>query len=321
MKKKRNANGREARRSSPARAAAASSARGRASPVAWLALALGFVGSGLGVACVARGGGAPAAVGGPQAADAPGAAGEEAHGEAAALRREVAALRERLDAQQRRIEALSEAFGQSFLVPGAYYQVTKVIDGDTFEVGKWRVRLLGVDTPESVHPSKPVEWYGVEASEHLKKLLTGKRVRLEPELGQALDTGAYDRTLAYVYLEDGTDVNLEVVRGGYGRSYHKYPCKRRAEFDAAEAEARAARRGLWNDAARLAWEDTHIIPVVPRSEARVIVAKSGIVHSVDCGAGPNEENGTYFRSLEQAAKFGFTKLHSCARKLQEAAGK
>ena len=103
--------------------------------------------------------------------------------------------------------------------------------GDTFELGKFKVRLLGVNTPESVHPSQPVAWYGVEASKHLKKLLLGKKVRLEPEEGERLGTGAYNRVLAYPYLEDGTDVARKVVIEGYGRSYHKYPCKRRAEFD------------------------------------------------------------------------------------------
>jgi endonuclease YncB( thermonuclease family) len=200
------------------------------------------------------------------------------------------------------------------LVRGRFYLVTKVVDGDTFELGKHKVRLLGVNTPESVHPAKPVDWFGVESSNHMKKLLKGKKVRLEPEKGKILGKGAYGRMLAYAFLEDGTDVNRNVVRGGYGQSYHKYPCKRRAEFDELQAKAESEGIGLWDDKGRLAWEDTHIIPDVPQAEAQVIVSKSGMVHDVQCGAGPDVKNGTFFRDVKQAAKFRFTKLHSSCLK-------
>ena len=76
-------------------------------------------------------------------------------------------------------------------------------------------------------------------------------------------------------------------------------------------KAKASKTGLWNDEARLIWEDANIIPDVPAAEAKVIVAKSGIVHAVQCGAGPSVKNGTFFRDTVQAAKFKFTRLHSC----------
>jgi micrococcal nuclease len=87
--------------------------------------------------------------------------------------------------------------------------VTDVVDGDTIRVGRgWKrtiVRLIGVDTPETVHPEKPVEYFGPEASEFTKKSLWGKWVHLEFELSDQIDV--HGRLLAYVFLEDGTLFN------------------------------------------------------------------------------------------------------------------
>jgi endonuclease YncB( thermonuclease family) len=279
-------------------------------------LALG-AGLGLGYAVGSRVGGDQPDAAAVSGGEGGGGAGDEAS-DPGDLGAKLAKLEARLADNDDQLAELTEAFGQHFLVTDAFYTVTKVVDGDTFELGKWKIRLLGVNTPESVHPSQPVEWYGVESSKHLKKLIEGKRIRLEPEAGERLGTGAYNRVLAYVFLEDGTDVNAAVVKGGYGQSYHKYPCKRRAEFDALQAEAQAAKIGLWNDEARLVWEDANIIPEVPAEEATVIVSKaSGTVHDVHCKAGPSPERGIYLRTLKQAAKFKFTKLHSCAKRMAE----
>jgi micrococcal nuclease len=123
------------------------------------------------------------------------------------------------------------------------YGVLRVIDGDTIEletVGK--VRLIGVDTPETVHPSKPVEHFGKEASDFLRHLLEGGEVWLEYDW-QRKDK--YGRTLAYVYLPDSTFVNEAIIRFGYGHGYTNYPFKYLEEFRALEREAREAGRGLW----------------------------------------------------------------------------
>lgn len=120
---------------------------------------------------------------------------------------------------------------------------TRVVDGDTIVVsGVGKVRLIGVDTPETKHPAKPVERFGREASRFTAKLVEGKRVRLEYDW-QRVDR--YGRTLAYVYLADGTFVNAEIVKQGYGYAYTKYPFKYLEEFRALEREAREAERGLW----------------------------------------------------------------------------
>ena len=107
------------------------------------------------------------------------------------------------------------------------YRVIKVVDGDTIKIdykGKTEsVRLIGVDTPETVHPNKPVEFFGKEASAFTKNLLRGEQVYLR--FGNE-ERGKYSRLLAYVFrAPDGLFVNLEIVRQGYGHAYVKYPFK------------------------------------------------------------------------------------------------
>ncbi len=122
--------------------------------------------------------------------------------------------------------------------------VVRVVDGDTLLLdGDERVRLIGVDTPETVHPRKPVEYFGKEASAFTRQMAEGQEVWLEYEPGDTKDR--YGRTLAYVYLSDGTLLNLEIIRQGYGHAYVKYPFSRMDEFREAEREARSAGRGLW----------------------------------------------------------------------------
>jgi endonuclease YncB( thermonuclease family) len=130
------------------------------------------------------------------------------------------------------------------------YRVARVVDGDTIIVvmdGKQRtVRLIGVDTPETVHPQKPVERFGKEASDFLKGLLKGQSVRLAFDpTGDRQDR--YGRLLAYAYLPDGTLVNREIIVRGYGFAYTKYPFRHLSEFRVVEAEARTSKVGMWAD--------------------------------------------------------------------------
>jgi micrococcal nuclease len=122
--------------------------------------------------------------------------------------------------------------------------VKRVVDGDTFETTTGeKVRLIGVDTPETVKPNHPVEPYGKEASQFTKQLLEGKTLTLR------FDVEPYDkyhRLLAYAYLPDGTFVNDKLVRDGYARVMTIPPNVAFAEqFLAAEREAREHHRGLW----------------------------------------------------------------------------
>lgn len=125
--------------------------------------------------------------------------------------------------------------------------VERVIDGDTLVLeGGERVRLIGVDTPETVHPQKPVERFGKEASEFTRGMVEGERVRLEYEQGMPTED-RYGRTLGYVYLEDGTLLNLEIIERGYGHAYTRFPFSKMEGFRAAERHAREVERGLWAD--------------------------------------------------------------------------
>lgn len=124
-----------------------------------------------------------------------------------------------------------------------YYLVKRVIDGDTILLSSGdKVRLIGVDTPETVHPKKPVEFYGKEASAFTRRMCEGKPVRLEYDW-QIQDR--YGRTLAYVYLKDGTFLNAEIVRQGYGHAYTRFPFRYLDDFRSYERRAREKELGLW----------------------------------------------------------------------------
>jgi micrococcal nuclease len=123
------------------------------------------------------------------------------------------------------------------------------VDGDTVVVriggATESVRLIGIDTPESVSEDVPVECFGPEAKARLAELLPeGTPVRLERDI-EARDR--YDRLLAYVHrVDDGTFVNLLLVEEGYAESYPYEPnTAHQGELDAAQQRARAADRGLW----------------------------------------------------------------------------
>ena len=119
-------------------------------------------------------------------------------------------------------------------------KVTQVIDGDTIIVaGNYRVRYIGIDTPE-VYPE--VEEYGIEAWEANRRLVEGKEVRLERD---ATETDKYDRLLRYVYVGD-VFVNAELVRQGLAEAKSYPPDTKYQDYlEKLEAEARLAGRGMW----------------------------------------------------------------------------
>jgi len=129
--------------------------------------------------------------------------------------------------------------------PGANVLVQRVVDGDTLLLADHtRVRLLGVDTPETKRPDTPVEPFGPEASEFTRRHVEGRYVRLE------FDKERYDkygRVLAYVYLDDWF-LNQALLRAGLGRAItnHPYSESMKRLFRAAEDEARRAHRGIWS---------------------------------------------------------------------------
>lgn len=134
------------------------------------------------------------------------------------------------------------------VAPG-YYKVLKVFDGDTIAVdmnGKEeKVRMIGIDTPETHDPRKAVECFGHAASDFTTSLIGISNVRLEADpTNQNRDR--YDRLLRYVYLPDGRLVNLEIIASGYGFAYTSFPFTKIQLFREAEKQAREMNRGLWS---------------------------------------------------------------------------
>ena len=126
-------------------------------------------------------------------------------------------------------------------------QVDRVIDGDTISVRladgrRATVRLTGVDTPETRHPTQGVEPGGPAASAYTTRRLTGATVRLDRDPAGD-DHDAYGHILRYVVLATGENVNATLVREGYGTAIRAFPYSRQREFIALEAQAR---RGLWS---------------------------------------------------------------------------
>jgi micrococcal nuclease len=137
---------------------------------------------------------------------------------------------------------------QALVDDGTTATVTKIVDGDTIDVrydgDEHRVRLLNIDTPESVDPDEPVECLAPEASEFLAaKLPVGTTVRLERD---EQEEDSYGRELAAVFLGDVL-VNAEIARAGYGVPMSVAPnTKFLPQVEAAHAEAEAAQRGLYS---------------------------------------------------------------------------
>jgi micrococcal nuclease len=127
-------------------------------------------------------------------------------------------------------------------------KVERVVDGDTFIAAiagrNERIRLIGVDTPETVDPDRPVQPYGKEASNFAKHMLNGRTVRL---VGDVEARDRYGRLLAYVWLPDGTFWNALLAAEGYAQLITIPPDVTYAGlFRRLVDEARSANRGLWS---------------------------------------------------------------------------
>lgn len=133
-------------------------------------------------------------------------------------------------------------------IEGEQAVVSKVVDGDTIQLQSGQtVRFVGIDTPETVDPRRPVGCFGKEASNEVKDLLTGKTVVLEKDVS---NTDKYNRLLRYIYLPlDNSQtlfVNDYLVREGFARVYTYPPdVKFNQQFIEAERQARELKKGLW----------------------------------------------------------------------------
>lgn len=135
-------------------------------------------------------------------------------------------------------------------VPPGTYRVLNVEDGDTITVDmngtNERVRLIGIDTPETQDPRKPVQCFGRAASAYSKQLIGEGPVRLESD-PLSSNRDRYDRLLRYVFLPDGRLAQAEILRQGYGFAYTSFPFMKSDEFLALQREARLQNSGLWNE--------------------------------------------------------------------------
>jgi micrococcal nuclease len=124
--------------------------------------------------------------------------------------------------------------------------VERVVDGDTLKLaGGARVRLIGIDTPETKKPGTPVQCHGAAASAFTRRLVQGRQVRLTFDVERR---DRYGRLLAYVTrASDGLDVNAELLRGGFAQTLTVPPnVARAAAYAALQRAARRSGRGLWS---------------------------------------------------------------------------
>ncbi len=138
-----------------------------------------------------------------------------------------------------------------FFACGAETRVVRVIDGDTVVVKegaeKVRIRLIGVDAPEIVHPDyEKNDYYGPESKACLAQMIEGTTVLLVYDgPGKKPKKDDYGRTLAYIY-KNGENVNAAMIQKGCARAYRKYPHSERDRFIDLEMESKKAKRGMWS---------------------------------------------------------------------------
>ncbi len=194
------------------------------------------------------------------------------------------------------------------------FKVLKIVDGDTIQVDvrgkKEVVRLLGIDTPESVDPRKPVQCFAKEATNKMKSFVSGKSVILVDDKTQG-NRDKYNRLLRYVYLPDSvrTFVNGEMVKQGYAFSYKEYPTKMLAKFNSFEKYAREHNLGLWGSCPI---SPTSTKPVVKTTVPKNAVPTTTYTAPIQTNTGGNGTSGTT-GGFTCSGKTTCGQMVSCAR--------
>ncbi len=192
--------------------------------------------------------------------------------------------------------------GRESAGPPREAEVTRVIDGDTAELaGGARVRFLGIDAPEMERDGRAAEFLAHQSKDYVAGLIQGKTVRLEYDRERY---DRYGRLLAYLYLPDGTMVNLAVVRQGLARVYSQAPNLRHQEaLNAAQQEAMGAGRGLWQKP--LAQQQNETYYLGNKNSLRL--------HRPNCplAARMKPANRVRFTSLQEAYSQGYSPCRSC----------
>lgn len=137
----------------------------------------------------------------------------------------------------------------NYIDESEYYLVKRVIDGDTFEIRNglraMNIRMLGIDTPETVDPRKREQCFGKEASRETRNIIEGKKVQLKLDPSRE-SKDKYGRILAYVFLENGLFINLNLLKNGFAKEYtFGKPYSKQALFIATQNEAKQNNIGLW----------------------------------------------------------------------------
>jgi micrococcal nuclease len=177
-------------------------------------------------------------------------------------------------------------------------RVQRVVDGDTVILaGLGRARLIGVDTPETVKPGRPVARFGKQASEYAKRRLSGKTVQVEFDRERR---DIHDRALVYLSLPDGQSFNRELIRQGLAFAYTLYPFRYRLEFLQLEDDARRKGTGMWAG-----------VPARIRSGALHGNTRSHYYHSPNCEHFDCRNCTVEFTSRYEAERRGFRPHWSC----------
>ena len=185
-------------------------------------------------------------------------------------------------------------------IPVTEALVAEVRDGDTlFLDNDQKVRLLGIDAPELEHEGQPADFLAHKGKRVLTDLAQGRRVRLEYD---KLRYDRYGRTLAFLFLPDGTNLSRELVRQGMAHVYTVPPNMLfREELLASQREAIQARRGIW-------------LKALNQDEPFYLGNKrSFIFHRPNCPQGSTtaRTNRLHFTSITDAYQKGFSPCRTC----------